>query len=83
MAFAKVLSLINPMGSLGLSLLRLECLILGWVTFLAFDFRCILPPNQAGYPHEPDIFNQPCGILGLAQVLDGLSLSTPVQGVQF
>ena len=37
-------------------------LVLGWVTFLALDFLCTLPPMvhpiTVGYPGEPGILNQ-------------------------
>ena len=41
-------------------------IVLGWLTFLAFEFRCTLPQMVHSiivglYPDELDIFNQPCG----------------------
>ena len=53
-------------------LLQLTCqwppkasILLGWVTILALDYRCTLPPMVhpiiVGYLGEPDVFNQPCG----------------------
>ena len=39
----------------------------GWLTCLALNFQCTLPPmihpTIVEYPSEPDIFNQPCGKL--------------------
>ena len=45
-------------------------IVFGWVTFLAFDCWCTLPPiygtpkSYWKWPGEPDIFHTPCEILG-------------------
>jgi hypothetical protein len=55
-------------------------IVLRWVTFLALDFQCTLPPMVhpfiVGGSGELDTYNQPCGNVRGDSVLAGLS--TPI-----
>ena len=70
-----------------MGIVRLDCLkvgiMLGWRTFLAFFFWCILPlrsaQSQQEYSSEPVTSNQLCGDLsGFASGLDWVHASLPI-----